>query len=151
MQNIIKYTVSLEWFAKKKILFKKDKETNERLEAIAAGKQLSKDSLLTAQGEKIFFVADMTSEKLAKKTFKFLQKEAEIINKGANSQIILVPLITLVVTPEWVKYESAKLPEIVFFHRLQVVLPENILDESTEIEEDEPQKEDETTTPGRQD
>ena len=54
MQNIIKYTVSLEWFAKKKILFKKDKETNERLEAIAAGKQLSKDSLLTAQGEKYF-------------------------------------------------------------------------------------------------
>ena len=92
----------------------------------------------------------MTSEKLAKKTFKFLQKEAEIINKGANSQIILVPLITLVVTPEWVKYESAKLPEYVFFHRLQVLL-ENILDESTEIEEDEPQKEDETTTPGRQD
>lgn len=150
MQNIIKYTVSLEWFAKKKILFKKDKETNERLEAIAAGKQLSKDSLLTAQGEKIFFVADMTSEKLAKKTFKFLQKEAEIINKGANSQIILVPLITLVVTPEWVKYESAKLPEYVFFHRLQVLL-ENILEEGTEIEEDEPQKEDETTTPGRQD
>ena len=150
MQNIIKYTVSLEWFSKKKILFRKDKQNNERLEAIAAGKQLSKDSLLSVQGEKIFFVADMTSEKLAKKTFKFLQKEAEIINKGANSQIILVPLITLVVTPEWVKYESAKLPEYVFFHRLQVLL-ENILDESTEIEEDEPQKEDETTTPGRQD